>query len=133
MPRARDGESVLLVEDNDDVRRFGVAALEDLGYRVVQAADGAGALRLLDGARVDLLFTDMVLPGGLSGPELAGVVRARRPDLPVLYTSGYTRHSAIHQGRLIAGARMLAKPYPLQSLAAAVRRAIDDGEAATGR
>jgi len=128
LARARDGESVLLVEDNEDVRRFGVAALEELGYRVLQAADGASALRLLDGnrmARVDLLFTDMVLPGGMSGPELAEAIRARRPRLPVLYTSGYTRHSAVHRGRLIAGARILAKPYPLHSLATAVRRALD--------
>jgi len=128
MPRAQPSEAILLVEDNDDVRRFGVSALEELGYRVIQAPDAASALRVLDGADVDLLFTDMVLPGGMSGPELAGIVRARHPDLPVLYTSGYTRHSAVHQGRLLAGARILAKPYPLRTLAMAVRRAIDERE-----
>jgi PAS domain S-box-containing protein len=133
MPRAQPGEAILLVEDNDDVRRFGVAALEELGYRVVQAADGPAALRLLDGVPVSLLFTDMVLPGGMSGPELATTARARRPEMPVLYTSGYTRHSAVHQGRLLAGARILAKPYPLHSLAVAIRRAIDERDSAAGK
>ena len=130
LARARAGESVLVVEDNDDVRRFGVAALEELGYAVVQAADAASALRLIDGEkgpRIDLLFTDIVLPGGMSGHELARAVRARRPRLPVLYTSGYTRHSVAHHGQLVAGARILAKPYPLRSLAAAVRHALDAG------
>jgi len=133
MPRAQPGEAILLVEDNDDVRRFGVAALEELGYRVAQASDGPSALRLLGGRPPTLLFTDMVLPGGMSGPELATTVRARHPHVPVLYTSGYTRHSAVHQGGLIAGARILAKPYPLHSLAVAIRRAIDEREPAAAK
>ena len=128
LARARDGEAILLVEDNDDVRRFGAAALHDLGYRVLEAPDAASALRIFDAEappRVDLLFTDMVLPGGMSGPDLALAVRERQPLLPVLYTSGYTRHSAVHQARLVAGARILAKPYPLHNLATAVRQILD--------
>jgi PAS domain S-box-containing protein len=129
MPRARPGESVLVVEDNDDVRRSGVAALEQLGYRVLQTSDGHAALRLLDAAtaagEVHVVFTDVVLPGGISGPDLVAAIRARRPGTPALFTSGYTP-SAIGDHPGLAGHRhLLMKPYRIQELAAAIRRAID--------
>jgi signal transduction histidine kinase len=125
---ARDGEIVLLVEDNEQVRALGVSALENLGYRVLEAPDGHSALRLLDGgaARVDLLFTDVVLPGGMSGPELAAAAGARRPGLPVLFTSGYTGKAGGKDDPLRSDAPMLRKPYALDTLARAVRRAIDE-------
>jgi CheY-like chemotaxis protein len=125
--RAREGETVLLVEDNEQVRALGVAALENLGYRVLEASDGQSALRLLDGgaARVDLLFSDVVLPGGMSGPELAAASSARRPGLPVLFASGYTRKSGNKDDPLRSDAPMLRKPYALDALASAVRCAID--------
>lgn len=122
------GETLLVVEDNDDVRRLGVSALQSLGYRVFEAADGSSALRLLAGAddpRIDLLFTDVVLPGGMSGRSLAEEIIARRPGLPVLFTSGYTRKAIAQQGSLAPGARIIAKPYTLESLATHVRQAID--------
>lgn len=106
----------------------GVSALQSLGYRVFEAADGSSALRLLAGAddpRIDLLFTDVVLPGGMSGRSLAEEIIARRPGLPVLFTSGYTRKAIAQQGSLAPGARIIAKPYTLESLATHVRQAID--------
>jgi len=134
MPRARAGETVLLVEDNDEVRRFGVLALEELGYRVVQAPDGQVALQMLASgelSRVDLLFTDVVLPRGMSGPALAAQFRARQPRMPALFTSGYTPTSIAGQSELASDAHLLAKPYRIESLAAAVRYAIDAGSTAT--
>jgi PAS domain S-box-containing protein len=127
-PLAREGECVLLVEDDDEVRQFGVAALEGLGYRVLSAADGAQAVRTLasaDVARLDLLFTDIVLPGGMSGRDLAESVHARRRDVPVLFVSGYTRNVIVQDGRLLPDARLLHKPYTIDSLAVAVRETID--------
>jgi PAS domain S-box-containing protein len=128
LPSARDGETVLVVEDNDDVRAFGVSALERLGYKVLQAADGPAALHLLERApapRVDLLFSDVVLPGAMSGRALAEAVRARRAALPIVFASGYTLGAIRQQGAIEAGLRLLAKPYTLEDLALAVRRAID--------
>jgi CheY-like chemotaxis protein len=126
--KALSGETLLIVEDNDDVRRLGRSALESLGYQVLEAKDAPSALRVLDGAdgpRVDLIFTDLVLPGGMSGSSLAEEIAAQRPGLPVLFTSGYTRNAISQQGRLAPGARILAKPYTLESLASHVRQAID--------
>ena len=122
-PRARLGETVLLVEDDADVRRWAASALETLGYRVVQAADAAAALELLDSPaarRVDLLFTDVVLAGGMTGRELAEALAARRPNVPALFTSGYPREPGA-----AAEAIDLEKPYELERLAAVVRSAID--------
>jgi PAS domain S-box-containing protein len=131
LPRARNGETVLIVEDNEAVRRYGVSALESFGYRVLQAEDGPAALRLLDapGApRVDLLFTDVVLPGGMTGRALADAARQRRgAALRVLFTTGYTRNAIIHNGRLDPDVRLLNKPYSLEALARSVRQSIDQG------
>ncbi|HEY6830540.1 MAG TPA: ATP-binding protein, partial [Gemmatimonadaceae bacterium] len=127
--RARPGESILMVEDNVDVRRLGVAALEQLGYRVLQAPDGHSALRLLDdngSLRVDAVFSDVVLPGGLSGPELVDRIRCSRPGIPALFTSGYTPDSVGAHPRLAADRRMLMKPYRIEALASAIRRTIDE-------
>ena len=125
--RAREGETVLLVEDNEHVRTLGVSALENLGYQVLEGAHGPSALRLLEGGAtcVDLLFTDVVLPGGMSGPELGAASSARRPGLPVLFTSGYTGKAGGKDDPLRSDARMLRKPYALETLAGAIRLAID--------
>ena len=128
LPRARAGETILLVEDDEDVRAFGVSALEGLGYRVLQAADGASALRLLEqvpGPRIDLLFTDVVLPGGMSGRALAEAVRARLPAHPVLFTSGYTPSGMRQEGAFDVERYLLPKPYTIEQLAHTIRDALD--------
>jgi len=126
--RARDGETVLLVEDDHDVRAFGVSALERLGYRVLQAADGAAAVRLLEQVpqlRIDVLFTDVVLPGAMSGRALAEVLRARFPGHPVVFTSGYTPSAMRPQGAFDVERYLLPKPYTMEQLAHTIRDALD--------
>ncbi|MBL8548443.1 MAG: CHASE3 domain-containing protein [Hyphomonadaceae bacterium] len=124
--RARPDETILLVEDNESVRAFTREALEELGYNVLEAADAASALALLNAApRVDLLFTDVILPGGVDGRQLAERAVASRSGLPVLYTTGYTRNAIVHHGRLDANVQLLPKPYTRQNLAGKVRELID--------
>jgi PAS domain S-box-containing protein len=119
-------ETLLVVEDDPDVRAFAVEVLEDLGYRVAAAADGAAGLRLLDATPdVALLFTDVGLPGGMNGRQLADAARQRRPTLKVLFTSGYARDAIVHHGRLDPGVELLAKPFSFATLAARVRRMLD--------
>jgi signal transduction histidine kinase/ActR/RegA family two-component response regulator len=123
---ARPRETVLLVEDNDGVRAYAKSALEDLGYRVLEASDAAQALRLVEGEpRIDLLFTDVVLPGGTSGRELADEVVRQRPGLPVLFTTGYTRNAIIHHGRLDPNVNLLNKPFTQQDLARKIRQLLN--------
>ncbi len=121
---ARD-ETILVAEDNDDVRAHTVDALRLLGYRVLEAHDGPSALRLLErpDTRVDLLFSDIVMPG-ISGWELAREVRRRWPEVAVLFTSGYPRDhdAAVGQG---AAAGLLAKPFTRSDLAQSVRSALE--------
>jgi PAS domain S-box-containing protein len=119
-------ETVLVVEDDDDVRAFTVDSLRELGYRVLESHDGPSALRLLDRQEqsVHLLLTDVVMPE-MSGRELADAVHARKPDLPVLYTSGYTRNAMAHAGRLGTSVELLAKPFTFAELATKVREILD--------
>jgi len=120
-----DGETILVVEDDDLVREFAASQLRRLGYEVLEAADGAQALALLEArAGVRLLFTDVVMPGGMSGRDLADAARALRPGLPVLYTSGYTENAIVHHGRLDPGVQLLSKPYQVSELARRVREAL---------
>jgi PAS domain S-box-containing protein len=119
-------ELVLVVEDDDDVRAYTVESLKELGYQVLEAHDGAAALRILheQPVPIDLLFTDVVMPG-MSGRELADEARKRQPSLRVLYTSGYTRNAIVHGGRLDAGVEMIMKPFTFEALAEKVRDMID--------
>ena len=120
------GERILVVEDDQLVREHTVAQLESLGYRVVSAANGPEGLEVLRQiADFDLLFTDVVMPGGMSGRDLADAARLIRPKLPVLFTSGYTENAIVHQGRLDPGVQLLNKPFRKQDLAAKVRRMLD--------
>ncbi len=128
-PRSR-GEVILVVEDDPDVRMLAVALLSDLGYRVLEARDGRSALAALDRtSRVDMLFTDVVLPEGMSGPNLAAEVKRRFPGVAVLFTSGYTDNAIIHQGRLDKGVELLNKPYRKVALAQKVRSVLDRSSA----
>ncbi len=119
-------ETVLLVEDNEAVRDFARRHLESLGYRVLLAANGAQALDILaGGGTIDVLFTDVVMPGGVGGTQLAEAARARRPGLKVLFTSGYSEDAIIHQGRVDPGMQLLAKPYRGSELALRIRDVLD--------
>ena len=125
LPRARDQEVILVVEDEERVRHMSVDSLKELGYRIVQAPDGEKALQLLASEpRIDMLFTDVVMPG-INGRILADRARQQRPDLPVLYTTGYTRNAIVHNGVLDPGVFFLAKPFTLDQLAAKVRQVLD--------
>jgi CheY-like chemotaxis protein len=118
-------ETILVVEDDAMVRNFVVAQLRSLGYRTYTAASGAAALTEVDsGARFDLLFTDVIMPGGMNGRQLADAVLQRRPGIKVLYTSGYTEDAIVHHGRLDAGVFLLPKPYRKSELAYMVRAAL---------
>lgn len=120
-------EHVLVVEDDALVREHVVSLLQGLGYRVSEAASGEGALQALARSpTVDLLFTDVVMPGGMSGRQLAEEATRRYPGLKVLYTSGYTENAIVHQGRLDQGVQLLSKPYRRQQLALKVRKVLDD-------
>ncbi|PZU59875.1 MAG: histidine kinase [Sphingobium sp.] len=125
---SRREETILVVEDDDDVRAYTVECLRELGYRVLEAHDGASALRLLERqeAPIDLLFTDVVMPG-MTGRELADAARERQSDLRVLYTSGYTRNAIVHAGRLDAGVEIINKPFTYEALARKVRDMLDGG------
>ena len=125
-PNAKKDETVLVVEDNDGVRDYATEVLEQLGYRVLATSDAKEALRLLsDGKHVDLLFTDVVLPGAITGRVLAEQAKDMRPGLRVLYTTGYTRNAIVHQGRLDPDVHLLNKPYTQQDLARKVRDLLD--------
>jgi PAS domain S-box-containing protein len=119
-------ETILVVEDDDDVRTNSVESLREIGYRVIEAHDGPSALRLLERQlRVDLLFSDVVLPGGLTGAQVSAQARAMRPGLKVLFTTGYARNAIIHHGRLDHGVHLITKPFSLNDLAAKVRDVLD--------
>jgi PAS domain S-box-containing protein len=119
-------ESILVVEDNEQVRQYVAAQLGRLGYQVKEAASAAEALAIVDsGWFIDLLFTDVVMPGGMNGKELADAARLRRPALKVLFTSGYTEDAIVHQGRLDPGVILLGKPYRRAELVAKVRKVLD--------
>ena len=122
LPRGREGETVLLVEDNEQVRHFAAATLNDLGYIVLQADCGHKALALMgEKQRIDLLFSDVVLGGGMSGFDLAAAANTHKPGLRVLFTSAYHDLPVAQNG----GANLLQKPYWEHELAAAIRGAID--------
>lgn len=120
-------EKILLVEDDDLVRHYVQNQLEQLGYRVTVASNGPAALEIIQQqAEIDLLFTDVVMPGGMSGRELGDAARRRRPDLKILYTSGYSEQAIVHHGRLDPGIKLLSKPYRRAELAKKVRDVLDE-------
>jgi len=117
-------ETILVAEDDDDVRATVVELLTQLGYRVLKARDATSALAIIDsGVQVDMLFTDVVMPGSLRSPELAARARERLPNIAVLFTSGYTQDAIVHEGRLDAGVELISKPYTQDKLARKIRSA----------
>lgn len=122
---ARGHEVILVVEDDPLVQGYVIAQLGSLGYRTLVAGDGASALALVDqGAKFDLLFTDIIMPGGMNGRELADAVRLRRPGVRVLYTSGYTDDAIVHEGHLDPGVALLKKPYRKSELSQKIREVL---------
>ncbi|RYD90783.1 MAG: response regulator, partial [Sphingomonadales bacterium] len=123
---AGGSEKVLVVEDNDMVRDHARGEFERLGYEVVVASTGPEALAILEADDgIDLLFTDIVMPGGMNGRELGEKAAARAPGLRVLYTSGFSRDALTQDGRLVDGVSLLSKPYSKQELADKVRAVLD--------
>ncbi|MDB5546516.1 MAG: hybrid sensor histidine kinase/response regulator [Hyphomicrobiales bacterium] len=119
-------ETILLVEDDPDLRDFSSGVLKELGYRVLVAADGVKALEMLiAGAKPDLLFTDVVLAGTMNGRQLADEAGRRWPNLKVLYTTGYTRNAIVHNGQLDPGVNLIGKPFNVEDLALKIRTMLD--------
>ena len=115
-------ETILVIEDDDALRGYTVEALKELGYRVFEAANGAAALDIIEReSGIALLFTDVVIPGGMNGRQVAEAAVKRRPALKVLFTTGYTRNAIVHHGRLDAGVELIGKPYSPGELGAKIR------------
>lgn len=124
--RPGNGETILLVEDDDGVRSYAVEVLREAGYRIIEASDAESALRHFSNAEaIDLLFTDVVLGGTMNGRQLADAVAKLRPELPVVFTTGYTRNAIVHHGRLDAGVTLLSKPYASADLLEIISASID--------
>ena len=125
LPLGDRNELILVVEDEPAVRQFSTDALGELGYRVLEADSGKAALLMLDEhPDIALMFTDIVMPE-MNGAKLAEVVRAKRPDLPILFTTGYTRNAVVHNGVLDPGVELIGKPFTIEELAARVRTILD--------
>ncbi len=123
-PYAQDGETVLIVEDDPAVRVLVSAVLSELGYAFVEAADANGAVPIFQsGQRIDLLISDVGLPG-MNGRQLAEIGRQIRPDLPILFITGYAEHAAVRGGFLDPGMQMITKPFTFDLLTAKVREMI---------
>jgi PAS domain S-box-containing protein len=122
-PTSHEGEVVLVVDDEPTVRMLIVDALEELGYSCLEAADGPAGLRILERAgRVDLLITDVGLPGGLNGRQVADAARAARPELKVLFVTGYAENAVLNHGHIEHGMEVLTKPFAVDDLNARVER-----------
>lgn len=120
-------ETVLVCEDDEKVRAYAVEVLNELGYHVIEAGNGPAALEALEqpGEHIDLLFTDVVLPGGMTGADVAREAAARRPDIKILFATGYARNAIFHHGRLDPGVELLTKPFTYADLAGKVREVLD--------
>ena len=125
-PRAEQGETVLIVDDEPTVRLLVTEVLEDLGYTAIEAADGPSGLKVLQSnARIDLLVTDVGLPGGMNGRQVADAGRALRPGLKVLFITGYAENAAVGNGHLEPGMQVITKPFVMEVLAARIKEMIN--------
>jgi len=121
----RGEETILVVEDDDEVREVAVSMLSELGYRVLKARDAGSALAIVEsGIPIDLIFTDVMMPGAVRSPELARKAKQRLPGVAVLFTSGYTQNAIVHGGRLDPGVELLAKPYTREAFARKIRHVL---------
>jgi len=121
-----DGEVVLVIDDEPTIRMLVAEVLAESGYAVIEASDGPTGLHVLEsGTRIDLLITDVGLPGGLNGRQVADAARVSRPDLKVLFITGYAENAVIGRGRLENGMFVLTKPFQMETLAARIREIIN--------
>ncbi|MFF8802883.1 MULTISPECIES: response regulator [unclassified Methylobacterium] len=126
LPRSEQGETVLVVDDEPSVRMLVTDVLGDLGYVAIEAADSVAGLKVLESnTRIDLLVTDVGLPGGMNGRQMADAARVRRPDLKVLFVTGYAENAVLGNGRLGQGMGILTKPFSIEAMAERVRSMIE--------
>ena len=124
-PSAQAGETVLIVDDEPTIRMLMTEVLEDLGYTAIEAGDGGAGLQIIQStARIDLLVTDVGLPGGINGRQLADAARAHRTDLRVLFITGFAENALLNNGQLEPGMSVLTKPFAMETLAARIRELI---------
>jgi CheY-like chemotaxis protein len=127
MPGTDAGETVLVVDDEPSVRMLIGDTLAELGYKGIEAADAAAGLKILQSdTKIDLLITDVGLPGGMNGKQMADAARVRRPDLKVLFITGYAENAAISNGGLDAGMQVMSKPFAMDTLATRIRSIIEE-------
>jgi CheY-like chemotaxis protein len=127
-PRAGAGETVLVVDDEPTVRMLVTEVLEDLGYAAIEAADSGSGLKVLQSdVRIDLLITDVGLPGGLNGRQMADAGREKRPKLKVLFITGYAENAALSNGHLLPGMHVLTKPFPMDRLVSKIKEILAEG------
>ena len=125
LPRSEQGETVLVVDDESTIRMLVADILEELGYTAIEAGDSAAGLKVLQSdVRIDLLVTDVGLPGGMNGRQMADAARVGRPDLKVLFITGYAENSLLTNGHLAPGMAVLTKPFPVETMAARIRSMI---------
>jgi signal transduction histidine kinase/ActR/RegA family two-component response regulator len=126
LPRSEQGETVLIVDDEPTVRMLVADILEDLGYTSIEAGDSAAGLKVLQSdVRIDLLVTDVGLPGGMNGRQMADAARVHRPDLKVLFITGYAENAILGNGHLAPGMAVLTKPFAIDTMAARIRSMIE--------
>ncbi len=131
LPRSEAGETVLVVDDEPTVRMLVTDILEDLGYTAIEAGDSAAGLKVLQSdVRIDLLVTDVGLPGGMNGRQMADAARVSRPDLRVLFITGYAENAVLGNGYLAPGMAVLTKPFAIETMAARIRSMIEAGREA---
>jgi CheY-like chemotaxis protein len=124
-PRADVGETILIIDDDPTVRMLVNEVLEDMGYAAIEAADSTSGLRVLQSdVRIDLLITDVGLPGGMNGRQVADAARVTRPKLKVLFITGYAENAAIGNGHLDPGMHVLTKPFSVEVLAHRIKAII---------
>jgi PAS domain S-box-containing protein len=129
LPRSAQGETVMVVDDEPTVRMLITDILEELGFSAIEAGDSAAGLKVLQSdARIDLLVTDVGLPGGMNGRQMADAARVNRPDLKVLFITGYAENAAVGNGQLAPGMAVLTKPFPVETMAARIRSMIEAGK-----
>lgn len=125
-PRAQAGETVMVVDDEPTVRMLVAEILHELGYQCIEASDGVAGLKLLQsGARIDLLVTDVGLPGGMNGRQMADAARIDRPDLKVLFITGYAENAVVGNGHLDPGMHVMTKPFAMEALGSRIRELIE--------